>query len=214
MNKRFKEMNMDASHISDSDFIGYVDRSLRGGKLELYYIPLYFAMYCLSQKEHRLDNGSSIDDISFGLDTIEEVLRKYEDSYVLYGESIVDEIVDCFSFILKDVASLVDEGEIFRLENISDNPELYSILHTQGEHSNKLNELLKYNQDLVLQGGSTGGQKSWMGVAVKIKKLMNSKKESKKITLKSYLEKKLTISPKEAHLIESVIREYIQKKRK
>ena len=36
--------------------------------------------------------------------------------------------------------------------------------------------------------------------------------ESKKVTLKSYLEKKLTVSSKEAELIESVIKEYIRKK--
>lgn len=38
-------------------------------------------------------------------------------------------------------------------------------------------------------------------------------KESKKLTLKSYLEKKLTVSPKEAELIESVIKEYVRNKK-
>ena len=37
-------------------------------------------------------------------------------------------------------------------------------------------------------------------------------RENKKLTLKSYLEKKLTINSKEAQLIESVIKEYIRKK--
>lgn len=40
-----------------------------------------------------------------------------------------------------------------------------------------------------------------------------SKKQNKKLTLKSYLEKKLTVSSKEAELIESVIKEYVQKKK-
>lgn len=40
-----------------------------------------------------------------------------------------------------------------------------------------------------------------------------SKKQSKKLSLKSYLEKKLTVSPKEAELIESVIKEYVRKKK-
>ena len=35
----------------------------------------------------------------------------------------------------------------------------------------------------------------------------------KKLTLKSYLEKKLTVSSKEAELIESVIKDYVQKKK-
>jgi len=39
-------------------------------------------------------------------------------------------------------------------------------------------------------------------------------KKEKKLTLKSYLEKKLTVSPKEAQLIENTIKEYIQKKKK
>lgn len=40
------------------------------------------------------------------------------------------------------------------------------------------------------------------------------KKEAKKVTLKSYLEKKLTVSSREAELIESVIKEYVQKKKR
>jgi len=39
-------------------------------------------------------------------------------------------------------------------------------------------------------------------------------KKEEKLTLKSYLEKKLTVSPKEAQLIEATIKEYIQKKKK
>lgn len=39
-----------------------------------------------------------------------------------------------------------------------------------------------------------------------------SKKQNKKLTLKSYLEKKLTINSKEAELIESVIKEFVRKK--
>lgn len=38
--------------------------------------------------------------------------------------------------------------------------------------------------------------------------------ESKKFTLKSYLEKRLTVSSKEAQLIEATIKEYIQKKKR
>lgn len=212
LKKNLKEVEF----LPDSHFRGFLDKSLRGGKLELYNVPLYFAMYCISQKEHEIDRDTS-KDISVGLDIVEKVLDKYKDDYVLYGESIVNKLVDCFSYIFKDIARLVDEGAIFNVENISDNPELYSILHTQGEHSNKLNQVLKYNKDLVLQNGAYG-QKGTMGIAVKIKELMNIlkfKQESKKekaINLKTYLQKKLTINCKEAELIESVVKNYVSKK--
>lgn len=98
--------------------------------------------------------------------------------------------------------------------NMNIYPKLSELLLDEEEHidyiiSTSLRDLDQEDLDM-LQALNEEAESLWN----KENTMTESKKEVKKVTLKSYLEKKLTVSPKEAELIESVIKEYVQKKKR
>lgn len=92
------------------------------------------------------------------------------------------------------------------------------------ENLGKMNDMMKIGTDSMLDLINTHKNTEKQGYALLVKDFNNAKEsigspvgsgmKSEKVSLKSYLHKKLTISEKEASLIESVIRDYVRKKKR
>lgn len=124
-----------------------------------------------------------------------------------------DRIKQGIAFVKKQMDTVVnsDPSEI-KLGIVKSKDELYNLFKYfyPNERVDEFVKKFNINKNIV-----SGSAEKFLPSEEGMKNMMKSKYgEKKTMTLKNYLEKKLTVSSKEAELIESVIKEYVKKKNK